>query len=148
MKVVFLHKQSYVMFTFFFFLIRKLKTRTYNLNNSVLEMLNPRFFTLNPMLCSAKLLQWCPTLCDSMDCSLPGFSVHGILQERILERVARPSSRGSSQPRDPTHISWRSRTVGVFFTAEPLGKPPLAHILLEIQIQCHTPNITVLNSLL
>ena len=36
----------------------------------------------------AKLLQSCPTLCDPMDCNLPGSSVHGILQERILERVA------------------------------------------------------------
>ena len=38
--------------------------------------------------------------CISIDCSLPGSSVHGILQARILERVAMPSSRGSSQPRD------------------------------------------------
>ena len=37
---------------------------------------------------SAKSLQSCPTLCDSMDCSLPGFSVHGILQARTLEWVA------------------------------------------------------------
>ena len=44
--------------------------------------------------------QSCPTLCDPMDCSLPGFSVHGILQARILEWIAIPSSRGSSQPRD------------------------------------------------
>ena len=36
----------------------------------------------------AKSLQLCPTLCDSMDCSLPGFSVHGILQARTLEWVA------------------------------------------------------------
>ena len=36
----------------------------------------------------AKLLQLCPTLCDPMDCSLPGFSVHGILQARLLEWVA------------------------------------------------------------
>ena len=36
------------------------------------------------------------TLCDPMDCSLPGFSVHGILQARILEQVSIPSSRGSS----------------------------------------------------
>ena len=42
----------------------------------------------------AKLLQSCPTLCDPMDCSLPGFSVHGVLQARILEWVAMPSSRG------------------------------------------------------
>ena len=43
-----------------------------------------------------KLLQKCPTLCDLMDCSPPGSSVHGILQARILEWVAMPSSRGSS----------------------------------------------------
>ena len=40
------------------------------------------------------------TLCDLMDCSLPGSSVHGILQARIMEWVAFPFSRGSSQPRD------------------------------------------------
>ena len=47
----------------------------------------------------------CVWLCDLMDCSLPGFSIHGILQARILEWVAIPSSRGSSQFRDQTHIS-------------------------------------------
>ena len=47
----------------------------------------------------AKSLQQCPTLCDLMDCSLPGSSVCGIFQGRILEWVAMPSSRGSSQPR-------------------------------------------------
>ena len=41
-----------------------------------------------------------PTLCNPMDCSPPGSSVHGILQTRILEWVAMPSSRGSSQPKD------------------------------------------------
>ena len=46
----------------------------------------------------AKSLQSCPTLCDPMDCSLPDSSVHGILQAKILEWVAMPSSRGSSQP--------------------------------------------------
>ena len=45
------------------------------------------------------------TLCDPLDCSPPGSSVHGILQARILEWVAISSSRGSSQPRDWTHIS-------------------------------------------
>ena len=44
----------------------------------------------------ATLLQSCPTLCDLMDCSPPGSSVHGILQARILEWVAISSSRGSS----------------------------------------------------
>ena len=48
----------------------------------------------------AKMLQSCLTLCDPMDYSLPGSSVHGILQAKILEWVAMPSSRGSSRPRD------------------------------------------------
>ena len=43
-----------------------------------------------------------------MDCSLPGFSVHGIFQARVLEWVAIAFSRGSSQPRDQTHISYIS----------------------------------------
>ena len=43
-----------------------------------------------------KSLQSCLTLCDPMDCSSPGSSVHGILQTRILEWVPIPSSRGSS----------------------------------------------------
>ena len=57
--------------------------------------------------------QSCPTLCDPMDCSLPGSSVHGILQARILERVAMPSSRRSSQPWDQTQVS---HIAGGFFT--------------------------------
>ena len=52
-----------------------------------------------------KVAQSCPTLCDPMDCSLPGSSVHGILQARILEWVAMPSSRGSSWSRGWTYIS-------------------------------------------
>ena len=53
----------------------------------------------------AKSLELRLTLCDPIDYSLPGFSVLGILQARILEWVARPSSMGSSQLRDKTHIS-------------------------------------------
>ena len=45
-------------------------------------------------------VQLCLTLCDSMNCSLPGPSIHGIFQERILEWVAIFYSRGSSRPRD------------------------------------------------
>ena len=45
-------------------------------------------------LCSVS--QSCPTLCDPTDCNLPGFSIHGILQARVLEWVAIPFSRGSS----------------------------------------------------
>ena len=49
--------------------------------------------------------QLCRTLCDTMDCSLPGSSVHEILQARILEWVAIPFFRGSSWPRDWTRVS-------------------------------------------
>ena len=48
----------------------------------------------------AQALQSCLTLSDPTDYSLPGSSVHGILQAKILEWVAMPSSRGSPQPRD------------------------------------------------
>ena len=51
-------------------------------------------------------LQSCPSLCNLKGCSLPGSSVHGILQAGILDRVAISYSRGSSQPRDQTHISY------------------------------------------
>ena len=52
------------------------------------------------------LTQSCLTLCDPVDCSLPGPSVYGILRARTLEWVAMPSSRGSSQPRDRTQVSY------------------------------------------
>ena len=56
----------------------------------------------------AKPLQSSLTLCDPMDHSLPESSVHGIFQARILEWVAMPSSRGSSQPKDGTLIFYIS----------------------------------------
>ena len=62
-------------------------------------------------------------LCDSVDCSPPGSSVHWIFLEQILEWVAIPSSRGSSQPRDWTQVSCISCMAGRYFTAEPPGKP-------------------------
>ena len=55
-----------------------------------------------------KVTQLCPTFCDPMD-----YTVHGILQARILEWVAFPFSRGSSQPRDRTQVSC---IAGRFFT--------------------------------
>ena len=54
--------------------------------------------------CVCLLGQSCSILCDPRDCSLPGSSFHGILQARILEWVAMPFSRGSSQPRDQTQV--------------------------------------------
>ena len=66
------------------------------------------FFPLQQSTCpeheagkpACSVAQSCLTLCDPMDCSLPGSSVQGILQARTLEWVALPSSRGSSRPRD------------------------------------------------
>ena len=61
----------------------------------------------------SEVAQSCPTLSDPMDCSLPGSSVHGIFQARILEWVAISFSTGSSQPRDRSQVS---HIVGRRFT--------------------------------
>ena len=60
--------------------------------------------------------QWCLTLCDRVDRSLPGSSVHGMLQARIQEWAAVPSSRGSSRARDQTCLSSASCTDRRSFT--------------------------------
>ena len=66
--------------------------------------------------------QLCLTLCSPMDCSLPGSSVHGILQARILEWVAISSSKGSSQPRDQAQVSHVAG--GFFYHLSHQGSPP------------------------
>jgi len=71
-----------------------------------------------------------PTLFDPMDCGPPGSSVHGILQTRILEWVAVPSSRGSSKPRDQTCIlcllHWQAGSLPLTLPGNAKGtKPPL-----------------------
>ena len=73
--------------------------------------------------------QLCPTLCDPMEYNLPGSSVQGILQARILGWVTIPFSRGSSQPRDQTRVSY---IAGRFFTAEPLVKIKIAFVYRKI----------------
>ena len=71
----------------------------------------------NPVPCilpkESEVAQSCQTLCDPMDCNLPGFPVRGNFQARVLEWVAISFSRDSSQPRDRT---WVSRIVGRRFT--------------------------------
>ena len=57
------------------------------------------------MTYESEVAQSCPTLGDPVECSLPGSSIHGILQARILERVAISFPRGSSRPRDQTRAS-------------------------------------------
>ena len=68
--------------------------------------------------------QSCCTLCYLMDCSLPGYSDHGIFQTRILKWVAMPSSRGSSPPRNQTHVSQSPALAGGFFTTSPTREAP------------------------
>ena len=81
-------------------------------------------WVLKNNVCCAKSLQLCSTLCNPMDCSPTGSSVHGILQARILEWVAMSSSRGSSWPRDQTHVSWKSPALQVdFLPLSHLGSP-------------------------
>ena len=78
----------------------------------------------------AHTLQWCLTLCSPIDCSPPSSPVLGILQARILEWVAMPSSRWSSQSKDQTCISYIS-CIGMgflflflfFYPLIPVGKP-------------------------
>ena len=69
-----------------------------------LKVFPPLFFPLKVCLFQKVCAQMCPTLCDPMDCSPSGSSVHGILQARVLEWVAISFSRGSSWPRDWTPV--------------------------------------------
>ena len=79
----------------------------------------------------------CIWLCDPMDCSPPGSSVHGILWARILEWAAMPSSRGSSPPRNWTRVSCGSCIAGGFFITEPSRKPLKGQWLLIFNPQDH-----------
>ena len=83
---------------------------TFSLLHSRLHYFN---FLFHPV--KVKVAQSCPTLCDPID-----YTVHGILQARILEWAAVPFSRETSQPRDRTQVSC---LVGRFFTGEPQRKP-------------------------
>ena len=71
----------------------------------------------------SEIAQSCPILCDPMDCSLPGSSVHGIFQAIVLEWIAISFYSGSSQPRDGTQVSrvvdrrftvWATREVFIY----------------------------------
>ena len=93
----------------------------------------------------------CPTLCDPMDCSLLGSSVHGIFQARVLEWAAISFSRGSSWPRDRAQVSciagrrftiWATREAldfnSVQFTSVAQSCPPLCD-----PMNCSTPGLPV-----
>ena len=90
-------------------------------------------FSISPSnVCSGVRVHWVASvmfLWDPLDCSPPGSSVHGILQARILEWFAMPSSKESSWPRDQTCISCNSCIAGGFFMAEPWeGKPRIFRV--------------------
>ena len=138
------------LFLYFFFIVQEKKIRiTYfvftlgylilNLNCQSIQQLT---FVLQELLLSSPLVwsevkwsevaQSCPTLCDPMDCSLPGSSVHGIFQARILEWVAISFSRGTSWPRDRTRVSC---IVGRYLPSEPQGKPLVYVVIFSFQLQ-------------
>ena len=88
--------------------------------------------SIDPMCVHAKLFQLCPTLCDPMNCGPPVSSVQGILQTRILERVATSSFRGPSLPRHQTHISlsclhWQAGSLTLAPPRMPHIDPILTH---------------------
>ena len=104
------------------------------------------------MKSESEVAQPCPTLCNAMDCSLPGFSVHGILQARILEWVTISFSRGSSLPKDWTWVSHiggrcfttREQQTDVFpsgLLAKPLCSrykgPWVRSLVRELDPTCH-----------
>ena len=84
---------------------------------------SPRLAHCLTVLCL--VAQSCPTLCNPMDCSPPGSSVMGVLQARILEWVAMPSSRGSSRPRDRIRISC---IAGRFYSLSELIANSIAEV--------------------
>ena len=84
--------------------------------------------TLSSSESESEVTQLCPTLCDRIDCSLPGSSVHGIFQAIVLEWAAISFSRGSSRPRDRTRVScivdrhftiWATREESSSQTSQP-----------------------------
>ena len=82
---------------------------------------------------SAKSLQACLSVCNPMEHSQPGSSAHGILQARILEWVAMPSSRGSSRPRGlNSHLLRLLLGQAGSLPPAPSGKPPLFICLVSV----------------
>ena len=75
----------------------------------------------------------CPTLCDPMDCSPPGSSVHRILQARILEWVDISFSRGASQARDQTRFS---HTAGRLHPLSHHGSPSYLKVWRGLRCMC------------
>ena len=120
---------SYVLFINLCLMVRLLRkkyvvTIMYSINRGATVQWTLRR-TMYAFFFFCEVAQSWPTLCDHMDCSLPGSSVHGIFQARILEWAAISFSRGSSQPRDRT---WVSHIVGrCFYLLSHQGSPRTGH---------------------
>ena len=92
-------------------------------------------------MCEHSVVQSCLTICDPMDYILPVSSLHGIFQARILEWVAKPSSRGSSKPWDQTPVSCVScigRKIIYYTTWEAL--PLLTLLIADTKLLPLVPN--------
>ena len=100
-----------------------MQTNGWGLNYSQLWSLDEDFGfypeSNGPFQKRSDVAQSCPTLCDPMDCGLPGSSVHGIFQAIVLEWIAISFFSRSSRPRDRTQVS---RTVDRCLPSEPPGK--------------------------
>ena len=107
----------------------------------------------------SEVAQWCPTLCDPVDCSLSGSTVHGIFQARVLEWIAISFSRVSSRPRNRTRVSciagrcftvWATREAGLLYSTIMGAKkiyistsacefPALEFLILAFTLFCRLP---------
>ena len=102
----------------------------------------------------AKSLQLCPVLCNPMDCSLSGSPVHGILQARRVEWVAKSYSRGYSLPRDQTcnsFVSHIGRQVLYYYChLDSVQFSSVAQLYLTLchPMDCSTPSFPVYHKLL
>ena len=110
---------------------RALKSRCDHRRSLAIQWLGPCAFTA----VKVKVAHLCPTLCDPMD-----YTVHGILQARILESVAFPFSSRSSRPRDRTQISL---IAGRFFTSWAIRRACGQIQFLAGELTSHEPRVVV-----
>ena len=84
---------------------------------------------INLILCFVLSCSGMSNFCNPLNSIPPGSSVYRIPQARILEKVTISFSRGSSQLRDQTHITWSPALEGEFFTTEPPGMPMISCLI-------------------
>ena len=118
--------------------------------NLILKMIKNNHVSLRELLSilfsgksvyHCEVFQSCLTLCDLIDCSLQGSSVHWIFQARVLEWIAIFLSRGPSQPTDGSQVP---ALTGGFFTTELPGKPNVCIPLTNSYVKILTPKVMVL----